>query len=173
MKRASFDDLDCSVAYTLEIIGEWWTPLILRLLSGRDPLRDFQERLGIARNVLTTRLETLVEHDILKKVPYQDNPPRFDYKLTAKGRDLWLVVAALREWGDRWELRWPSGGDGPPPHLRPRHPHRADLRRLRRGPEPVRHLARRSRRQGQHPGRRMSTGAAPPPHGGLTPDTSA
>src|SRR6478752_5503907 len=110
MKRASFDNLDCSVAHTLEIIGEWWTPLILRdCFLGVTRFGDFQERLGIARNVLTTRLETLVEHDILKKVPYQDNPPRYDYKLTAKGRDLWLVVAALREWGDRWE-----SPDGPP-----------------------------------------------------------
>ena len=111
MKRASFDDLDCSVAHTLEIIGEWWTPLILRDgFLGVTRFGDFQERLGIARNVLTTRLETLVEHDVLKKVPYQDNPPRYDYKLTEKGRDLWLVVAALREWGDKWVLE----GDGPP-----------------------------------------------------------
>ena len=104
MKRASFDNLDCSVAHTLEVIGEWWTPLILRdAFLGIKRFGDFQERLGIAKNVLTTRLDTLVEHGVLKKVPYQDNPPRYDYKLTAKGRDLWLVVAALREWGDKWE----------------------------------------------------------------------
>ena len=104
MKRASFDNLDCSVASSLEIIGEWWTPLILRdAFLGVTRFGDFQERLGIARNVLTTRLDTLVAHDVLKKVEYQDNPPRYDYKLTAKGRDLWLVVAALREWGDKWE----------------------------------------------------------------------
>ncbi len=104
MRRASFDNLDCSVASSLEIIGEWWTPLILRdAFLGVTRFGDFQERLDIARNVLSTRLDNLVEHEVLKKVPYQDNPPRFDYKLTAKGRDLWLVVAALREWGDKWE----------------------------------------------------------------------
>ena len=69
MKRASFDDLDCSVAHTLEIIGEWWTPLILRdAFLGITRSGDFQERLGIAKNVLTTRLETLVEHDVLKNL---------------------------------------------------------------------------------------------------------
>jgi DNA-binding HxlR family transcriptional regulator len=104
MRRASFDDMPCSVARSLEVIGEWWTPLILRdCFLGVTRFGDFQRRLGIARNILADRLETLVEHDILKKVPYQDNPVRHDYKLTAKGRDLWLVVAALREWGDRWD----------------------------------------------------------------------
>ena len=104
MRRASFDDLDCSVAHTLEIIGEWWTPLILRdALLGVTRFGDFQERLGIARNILAARLDALVEHGVMKKVPYQDHPVRYDYKLTAKGRDLWLVIAALREWGDRWE----------------------------------------------------------------------
>ena len=79
MRRASLDNLDCSVAHTLEIIGEWWTPLILRdAFLGVTRFGDFQVRLGIARNVLTTRLDTLVEHEIFKKVPYQDNPPRYD-----------------------------------------------------------------------------------------------
>ncbi len=108
MKRASFDEFQCSVAQSLEVIGEWWTPLILRdAFLGVTRFGDFQERLGIARNVLTTRLDRLVEHGVMKRVPYQDNPTRYDYKLTAKGRDLWLVVAALREWGDAWEA--PSG----------------------------------------------------------------
>jgi DNA-binding HxlR family transcriptional regulator len=110
MRRASFDDMACSVAQSLEIIGEWWTPLILRdAFLGVTRFGDFQERLGIARNILTTRLDALVEHGVMKKVPYQEHPVRYDYKLTAKGRDLWLVVAALREWGDRWEAP-----DGPP-----------------------------------------------------------
>lgn len=110
MRRSSFDDIACSVAQSLEIVGEWWTPLILRdAFLGITRFGDFQERLGIARNILANRLDTLVEHDVLKRVPYQDNPPRYDYKLTEKGRDLWLVVAALREWGDRWEAP-----DGPP-----------------------------------------------------------
>ncbi len=133
MRRASFDDMACSVAQSLEIIGEWWTLLILRdAFLGVTRFSDFQDRLGIARNILADRLDTLVEHDVLKKVAYQDNPVRYDYKLTAKGRDLWLVVAALREWGDRWRHR----GSGPPVsmihrHLRPRDPHRPDLLRVR------------------------------------------
>ena len=98
----------CSVAQSLEIIGEWWTPLILRdAFLGVTRFGDFQERLGIARNVLATRLDTLIEHDILTRVPYQDRPVRYDYRLTKKGRDLWLVIAAMREWGDRWEA--PNG----------------------------------------------------------------
>ncbi|MCB1039457.1 MAG: helix-turn-helix domain-containing protein [Acidimicrobiales bacterium] len=104
MRRASFDDMACSVAQSLEIVGEWWTPLIVRdALLGVTRFGDFQERLGIARNILATRLDALVEHGVMARVPYQDNPPRFDYVLTDKGRDLWLVIAALRQWGDRWE----------------------------------------------------------------------
>lgn len=96
--------MPCSVARSLEVIGEWWTPLILRdCFLGVTRFDDFQGRLGIARNVLTDRLEKLVAHGIVRRVPYQQHPPRYDYKLTAKGRDLWLVVAALREWGDRWD----------------------------------------------------------------------
>lgn len=104
MRRASFDAMDCSVAQSLEVIGEWWTPLILRdAFLGIRRFGDFQQRLGIARNILATRLDTLVEHGVMVKVPYQDHPVRYDYKLTEKGRDLWLVITALREWGDRWE----------------------------------------------------------------------
>jgi DNA-binding MarR family transcriptional regulator len=75
---------------------------------------DFQARLGISRNILTQRLNRLVENDILKRVPYSDHPPRSDYRLTAKGRDLWYVVMAMRQWGDRW-----AAPDGPP--LQTRH----------------------------------------------------
>lgn len=108
MRRASFDDMACSVAQSLEVVGEWWTPLILRdAFLGVRRFGDFQASLGIARNILATRLDSLVEHGVLEKVPYQDRPVRSDYLLTEKGRDLWLVIAALREWGDRWEA--PSG----------------------------------------------------------------
>jgi DNA-binding HxlR family transcriptional regulator len=103
MKRKSFTDMACSVAQCLEVVGEWWTMLILRdAFLGVTRFDDFQQRLGIARNVLTHRLAALVEQDILVKVPYQEHPPRYDYRLTDKGRDLWLVVTAMREWGDRW-----------------------------------------------------------------------
>jgi DNA-binding HxlR family transcriptional regulator len=62
---------------------------------------DFQERLGISRNILNQRLQRLVEAGILKKVPYSEHPPRFEYRLTAKGRDLWPVLTAMRQWGDK------------------------------------------------------------------------
>ncbi|CAN5528816.1 helix-turn-helix domain-containing protein [soil metagenome] len=110
MQRRSFDDFSCSVAQTLEVIGEWWTPLIVRdLFLGVTRFDDFQSRLGIARNVLTTRLNHLVEHGVVEKVAYQERPVRYDYRLTEQGRDLWLVMTALREWGDRW-----AAPDGPP-----------------------------------------------------------
>jgi len=62
---------------------------------------DFQERLGISRNILNQRLNHLVETDILERVRYSDHPPRYDYRLTDKGRDLWPVLTAMRQWGDR------------------------------------------------------------------------
>lgn len=113
MQRRSFEDLSCSVAQTLEVIGEWWTPLILRdLFVGVTRFDDFIERLSISRNVLTARLNHLVDHGVVEKVAYQDNPLRYDYRLTDKGKDLWLVLSALREWGDRW-----AAPEGPPVDL--------------------------------------------------------
>ena len=110
MRRASFDDVHCSVAQTLEVVGEWWTPMILRdLFLGVRRFEDFQERLGIARNTLTDRHNALVDHGIVDRVPYQERPVRHEYRLTDKGTDLWHVVTALREWGDRW-----AAPDGPP-----------------------------------------------------------
>lgn len=105
MRRASFTDMNCSVAQTLEIVGEWWTLLIVRdALFGVTRFDDFSTRLGIARNVLTQRLDTLVEHGVMAREPYQEKPVRYDYRLTEKGRDLWTVLAALRQWGDRWAI---------------------------------------------------------------------
>ena len=110
MKRASFEAMNCSVARTLEVIGEWWTPLLIRdLFLGVSRFDDFHSRLGIARNVLTERLHRLVEAGIVEKALYQDRPERFDYRLTEKGRDLWRVITAMREWGDRWQV----GSEGP------------------------------------------------------------
>jgi DNA-binding HxlR family transcriptional regulator len=100
--------MNCSVARCLEVIGEWWTPLILRdLFMGISRFDDFQARLGIARNILAGRLNRLVKAGVVEKVPYQAHPPRFDYRLTEKGVDLWKVLTAMREWGDRWEA--PAG----------------------------------------------------------------
>lgn len=105
MKRASFDEMHCSIARSLEVVGEWWTLLIVRdCFFGVTRFEDFQRRLGIARNVLTTRLETLVEHGILDPVPYDEARGRVDYRLTDKGRALWPVLTTLRQWGDEWIL---------------------------------------------------------------------
>lgn len=95
--------MNCSVAQTLEVIGEWWTPLIIRdLMFGVSRFDDFQSRLGISRNVLTERLARLDEQGIVTREAYQDNPPRYDYRLTEKGADLWRVMEMMRQWGDRW-----------------------------------------------------------------------
>ncbi|QGG94344.1 winged helix-turn-helix transcriptional regulator [Actinomarinicola tropica] len=113
MRRKSFEDMRCSIAQALEVVGEWWTLLVVRdLLLGVTRFEELQERLGIARNVLTDRLRTLVDAGVVERRKYQDNPERFEYRLTEKGRDLWVVVTAMREWGDRW-----SAPDGPPVEL--------------------------------------------------------
>ena len=110
MKRTSFADMNCSIAQTLEVVGEWWTPLILRdLFLGVSRFDEFQARLGISRNVLTERLAKLEEQGVVERVPYQDHPPRYDYRLTEKGADLWRLMTMMREWGDRW-----AAPDGPP-----------------------------------------------------------
>lgn len=95
--------MDCSVARSLEVIGEWWTLLILRdAFLGCTRFEDFQKRLGIARNVLSARLNTLVEADVLERVAYQERPERFEYLLTASGKELFPVVTGIRQWGDKW-----------------------------------------------------------------------
>lgn len=105
MRKASFADMNCSIAQTLELVGEWWTLLVLRdVFLGVRRFDDFVERLGISRNVLTDRLEKLVAAEILARRPYDEGRGRYDYVLTEKGRDLWPVLSTLREWGDRWIL---------------------------------------------------------------------
>ena len=110
MRRKSFEEMNCSVAQTLEVVGEWWTMLIIRdSFLGVTRFDDFQQRLGISRNILADRLEHLVDKGVLVRVPYQEHPVRHDYRLTDKGRDLWLVLTAMRQWGDRW-----AAEEGPP-----------------------------------------------------------
>ena len=103
MRRASFADMNCSVARSLEVIGEWWTLLVIRdALLGVKRFDDFQRRLGIARNILTARLTTLVDAGVLERHTYDEARGRSDYVLTAKGRALWPVLTAIRQWGDEW-----------------------------------------------------------------------
>jgi DNA-binding HxlR family transcriptional regulator len=105
VKKASFADMHCSIAQSLEVIGEWWTLLILRdAFLGVTRFEHFAGRLGIARNVLTSRLDTLVANGVLTRVPYDEARGRYDYRLTDKGRALFPVMTALRQWGDEWIL---------------------------------------------------------------------
>ena len=114
MRRTSFEDVNCSVAQCLEVVGEWWSLLIVRdSFLGVRRFDDFQARLGISRNILQQRLSHLVDSGVLERVPYQDKPPRSEYRLTEKGRDLWPVVTAMRQWGDRW-----AAPAGPPMQMR-------------------------------------------------------
>jgi DNA-binding HxlR family transcriptional regulator len=95
-------DQDCSIARTLEVLGERWTLLIIRdVFNRRRRFDQIQENLGIARNVLATRLAWLVDEGILEKRTYQERPPRHEYFLTRKGLDLWPVMISLLHWGDR------------------------------------------------------------------------
>ncbi len=114
MQRTSFADMHCSVAQCLEVVGDWWSLLIVRdAFLGVRRFDDFQARLGISRNILNQRLTKLVDDGVLARVPYQDNPPRSNYRLTDKGRDLWHVLTAMRQWGDRW-----AAPEGPPLKMR-------------------------------------------------------
>jgi len=105
----SYDNQDCSVAATLELVGERWTLLIVReLLLGVHRFSELQADLGVARNVLQARLERLVEHGIVERRRYQEHPPRDGYHLTEAGLDLWPTIVTLMEWGDR-HLPRPGG----------------------------------------------------------------
>ncbi len=102
MLGRTYDSQVCSVAGTLEVIGERWTLLIVRdAFMGARRFEHFQRRTGAARNVLANRLNLLVEEGIFRKAAYQEHPVRYEYRLTEKGIDLWPVVVSLLQWGDR------------------------------------------------------------------------
>ena len=108
MLPRTYDAQNCSLARTLEIVGERWTLLILRdVFLGVRRFDDFQERLDVSRTVLAGRLQRLVEEGILSRDRYQERPDRYEYTLTQKGRDLWPALNALRAWGDVYET--PNG----------------------------------------------------------------
>jgi DNA-binding HxlR family transcriptional regulator len=116
MQLKSFAPMDCSVAQCLEVVGERWTLLVLRdSFLGITRFDDFQRRLGISRNILDNRLTRLVDAGILVRRPYSEHPPRSEYRLTDMGRDLWPVVNAMRQWGDRY-----AAPSGPPVQIRHR-----------------------------------------------------
>jgi DNA-binding HxlR family transcriptional regulator len=96
------DNDNCSVARTLEIIGDRWSVLVLReAFLGVRRFEVIQRHLGIARNVLTDRLNRLVDAGILVRVPYQERPPRSEYRLTDAGIELWPTIVALLQWGNK------------------------------------------------------------------------
>jgi DNA-binding HxlR family transcriptional regulator len=115
MLKNDYEGQNCSIARSLELVGERWTILVLRdVFLGRRRFDQMQRSLGVARNVLAVRLERLVDEGILEKVPYQERPLRHEYRLTSKGLDLWPVTVELLRWGDRYAA--PSAG--PPIVLR-------------------------------------------------------
>jgi DNA-binding HxlR family transcriptional regulator len=115
MKRTRFADFSCSIARTMDIVGERWAMLIMRtVFFGVTRFEDLQRDLGIARNVLAERLDSLVERGLLERRAYQERPLRHEYVLTEKGQDLLSPLLAIMAWGDRWE----SGKEGPPVELR-------------------------------------------------------
>jgi DNA-binding HxlR family transcriptional regulator len=127
MRWNALAEEDCSLSRTLAVIGDRWTLLILRdaFLRVRR-FEDFEKSLKIARRVLSERLARLVEEGILAKVPYQDRPVRYEYRLTDKGLDLYPAILSLVHWGDRHY----AGKDGPPvlhTHLKCGHDFRSVL----------------------------------------------
>ena len=104
MSRKSLQHLECAVANTVEMVNDSWTILILRdAFLGVRRFDEFVNDLGIARNVLTDRLERLVANGMLETRLYQDRPPRYEYRLTEQGKDLFDVLMTLWSYGERWK----------------------------------------------------------------------
>jgi DNA-binding HxlR family transcriptional regulator len=103
MSPKNIDKLNCSIASALEIIGEGWTILILReVFFGSRRFEDFKKHLGIARNILTVRLNKLCDSGVLARVPVKEGAKRTEYRLTPMGSDLAAILIGLTQWGDRW-----------------------------------------------------------------------
>jgi DNA-binding HxlR family transcriptional regulator len=110
MHKANLAALPCSLARSLQLVGEWWTMLVLRdICFGWNRFEAIHEHLGIARNILKTRLDTLAEHGLVERRRYQTRPDRYEYLATDKGAELVPVFLAMVAWGDRW-----AAPDGPP-----------------------------------------------------------
>jgi DNA-binding HxlR family transcriptional regulator len=108
VRRTRFDNQACPIARATDLIGDWWTPLVLReAFYGRRRFDEFQTALDVPRAVLTARLKRLVDEGMMERVGYQESPPRYEYRLTEKGRAFWDVLAAMFQWGSEW--MWPDG----------------------------------------------------------------
>jgi DNA-binding HxlR family transcriptional regulator len=111
MQRTRFGEMACSVARTLDVIGEPWSPLILRnIYVGFTRFEQLQQDLGISRKVLTERLKWLVANGVLERREYTSRPPRYEYALTEKGTELCDLLLVMVRWGNRWT----AGEEGPP-----------------------------------------------------------
>jgi DNA-binding HxlR family transcriptional regulator len=114
VRWSEIGETTCSVARALSVVGDRWTLLVLReAFLGVRRFDDFQANLGTTRHRLADRLRKLVAEGVLERVRYQKRPPRFEYRLSEKGRDLYPVIVSLTRWGDRWM----AGEDGPPLRL--------------------------------------------------------
>jgi DNA-binding HxlR family transcriptional regulator len=112
MRRTRFDDAPCPIARTADLIGDWWTPMVLReAFLGRRRFDDFQQALAVSRGVLAQRLARLVDEGLLEKRLYEERPPRHEYVLTDKGRAFYPVLAAMWRWGSDW--LWEDGEQPP------------------------------------------------------------
>jgi DNA-binding HxlR family transcriptional regulator len=110
MHKADLSALPCSLARTLNVVGEWWTLLVLRdVCFGWTRFEQIHEHLGIARNILTSRLDGLVENGMVHRVRYQERPERYEYRPTPMALDFVPVLLAMGAWGDRW-----ASPEGPP-----------------------------------------------------------
>ncbi|WP_275004145.1 winged helix-turn-helix transcriptional regulator [Promicromonospora iranensis] len=117
MQRTRFGDMACSIARTLDVIGEPWSPLILRdVYVGITRFDALQQDLGISRKVLAERLKWLVEKGVLARQQYSSRPPRHEYTLTTKGEELCDLLLVMVGWGDRW-----TAGEAGPPALHRHH----------------------------------------------------
>jgi DNA-binding HxlR family transcriptional regulator len=116
MQRTSFAEMACSIARSLDVVGEPWTPLIVRdLWMGLHRFDEIQANLDVSRKVLAQRLKTLVDEGVAERRLYQRDPERYEYILTRKGVELMNILLALMDWGDRWIS---SEEEGPPMLLR-------------------------------------------------------
>jgi DNA-binding HxlR family transcriptional regulator len=111
VRRTRFDDWPCPIARATDLIGDWWTPLVLRdLLFGARRFEQLADSLEAPRAVLTARLKRLADEGMIERIKYQDRPVRYEYRLTPKGEAFGDVIIAMWRWGSDW--MWPDG-DGP------------------------------------------------------------
>ena len=173
MRRTRFHRWPCPIARATDLIGDWWTPLVLReAFIGRRRFEEFQRALGTPRAVLAQRLARLIEEGLLTKHPYADRPMRYEYRLTDKGRAFWDVLAAMWRWGSDWlwDEKGPpvvlvdaeSGAEVRPAVVDERTGAHLDVRRLRVKPAPrvIAHAAERAARTAlpaKPPARRRTT----------------